>query len=125
MPSESTLFSMASTPRSSSLISLLYLALLTFVGSAVLLAEMHQHTLSSHNVQALLAVLMISSCIWMLWFGWRTAGNKQLKMHQDHHAGASWLKGTGTPCNYFHYDTLMPQCAVILVFFDTGNHQYP
>ncbi|XP_044306197.1 proton channel OTOP1-like [Varanus komodoensis] len=84
---------MASTTRSSSLLSLLYLALLTFVGSAVLLAETHQNSSLSHSVHAFLAVLMISSCIWMLWFGWRSASNKQLKKHQDHQAGASWLKG--------------------------------
>lgn len=84
---------MASTVQSRSLLSLLYLALLTFVGSAVLLAEMHQHSLLSYNSHTFLAVLMISSCIWMLWFGWHSAGNKRLKMHQDHQAGANWLKG--------------------------------
>lgn len=89
----------ASTTQSSSLLSLLYLALLTFVGSAVLFAEMHQHSLLRHNVHAFLTLLMVSSCIWMLWFGWHSASNKQLKMYQDHQAGASWLKGTRTTEN--------------------------
>ncbi|XP_053243406.1 proton channel OTOP1-like [Podarcis raffonei] len=84
---------MATTMLSSSLLSLLYLVLLTFVGSAVLLAEMHQHSSQSRNVHAFLEVLMISSCIWMLWFGCHFSRNKQLKRHQDHQAGASWLKG--------------------------------
>ncbi|XP_060538845.1 proton channel OTOP2-like isoform X1 [Pantherophis guttatus] len=84
---------MASTAAFSSLLSLLYLALLTFVGSAVLLAEMHHQSLPSLTVHAFLALLMSSSCLWMLWFGWHSMNYKQLKMHQDHQAGATWLKG--------------------------------
>lgn len=84
---------MASTAAFSSLLSLLYLALLTFVGSAVLLAEMHHQSLPSLTVHAFLALLMSSSCLWMLWFVWHSMNNKQLKMHQDHQAGATWLKG--------------------------------
>ncbi|XP_061492183.1 proton channel OTOP2-like [Rhineura floridana] len=84
---------MASTTLSSSLFSLLYLVLLTFVGSAVLLAEMHQHSSLSRNVHIFLEALMISSCFWMVWFGCYSSRNKELKMHQDHQAGASWLKG--------------------------------
>ncbi|XP_062987628.1 proton channel OTOP1-like [Elgaria multicarinata webbii] len=106
---------MASTTRSSSLLSLLYLALLTFVGSAVLLAEMHQHSLLSHNVHAFLAVLMISSCTWMLWFGWRSASNKQLKRHQDHQAGASWLKGG---LSLFALATLVLDCLSLGYYYE-------
>ncbi|XP_042312305.1 LOW QUALITY PROTEIN: proton channel OTOP2-like [Sceloporus undulatus] len=106
---------MAPTTQSSSLLSLLYLALLTFVGSAVLLAEMHQHSLLSHNVHAFLAVLMISSCIWMLWFGWRSASNKQLKMHQDHQAGASWLKGG---LSLFALATLVLDCLSLGYYYE-------
>ncbi|XP_054839886.1 proton channel OTOP2-like [Eublepharis macularius] len=106
---------MASTTQSSSLLSLLYLALLTFVGSAVLLAEIHQHSLQSYNVHVFLAVLMISSCIWMLWFGWRSAGNRQLKMHQDHHAGASWLKGG---LSLFALATLVLDCLSLGYYYE-------
>ncbi|KAH0623805.1 hypothetical protein JD844_006933 [Phrynosoma platyrhinos] len=106
---------MAPTTQSSSLLSLLYLALLTFVGSAVLLAEMHQHSLLSHNVHAFLAVLMISSCIWMLWFGWHSASNKQLKMHQDHQAGASWLKGG---LSLFALATLVLDCLSLGYYYE-------
>uniref|UniRef100_A0ABM5G275 Proton channel OTOP2-like n=1 Tax=Pogona vitticeps TaxID=103695 RepID=A0ABM5G275_9SAUR len=106
---------MASTTRSSSLLSLLYLALLTFVGSAVLLAEMHQHNLLNYNIHAFLAVLMISSCIWMLWFSWRSAGNKQLKMHQDHQAGASWLKGG---LSLFALATLVLDCLSLGYYYE-------
>nr|XP_056706272.1 proton channel OTOP2-like [Euleptes europaea] len=106
---------MASTTRSSSLLSLLYLALLTFVGSAVLLAEMYRHSLLNHNVHAFLAVLMISSCIWMLWFGCRSAGNRQLKMHQDHHAGASWLKGG---LSLFALATLVLDCLSLGYYYE-------
>ncbi|XP_053162194.1 proton channel OTOP2-like [Hemicordylus capensis] len=106
---------MASTTHSSSLLSLLYLALLTFVGSAVLLAEMHQHSPLSHNVHAFLAVLMISSCIWMLWFGWHSAGNKHLKVHQDHQAGASWLKGG---LSLFALATLVLDCLSLGYYYE-------
>uniref|UniRef100_A0A8C3SK01 Uncharacterized protein n=1 Tax=Chelydra serpentina TaxID=8475 RepID=A0A8C3SK01_CHESE len=79
--------------RAGSLLSLLYLALLTFLGSAVLLAEIHQRSPQSRNVHGFLATLMLTSCAWMLWFAWRSSQNKRRKLHQDHHAGASWLKG--------------------------------
>ncbi|XP_067321961.1 proton channel OTOP2-like isoform X1 [Anolis sagrei] len=106
---------MASTTQSSSLLSLLYLALLTFVGSAVLLAEMHQHSLLSRNVLTFLGALMISSCVWMLWFGWRSANNRQLKMHQDHQAGASWLKGG---LSLFALATLVLDCLSLGYYYE-------
>ncbi|ETE73190.1 PDZ domain-containing protein 7, partial [Ophiophagus hannah] len=84
---------MTSTAAFSSLLSLLYLALLTFVGSAVLLAEIHHQSLPSLTVHAFLELLMSSSCLWMLWFGWHSVNNKQLQRHQDRQAGATWLKG--------------------------------
>ncbi|KAM4702832.1 proton channel OTOP2-like [Rhinophrynus dorsalis] len=80
-------------PRTTILLSLLYLALLTFFGSAVLLAGMHHHSQQTQNVHGFLTVLMLTSSAWMLWFGWKSAKNKNIKMYQDHHAGASWLKG--------------------------------
>ncbi|KAM8924816.1 proton channel OTOP2-like [Pelodytes ibericus] len=80
-------------PRTTSLLSLLYLALLTFFGSAVLLAEMRHHSQQAQNVHGSLTVLMLTSSAWMLWFGWKSAKNKKIKMYQDHQAGASWLKG--------------------------------
>ncbi|CAH2322910.1 proton channel OTOP2-like [Pelobates cultripes] len=80
-------------PRTTSLLSLLYLALLTFFGSAVLLAEMRHHSQQTQNVHGSLTVLMLTSSAWMLWFGWKSAKNKKIKMYQDHQAGASWLKG--------------------------------
>ncbi|KAJ7325136.1 hypothetical protein JRQ81_018156 [Phrynocephalus forsythii] len=106
---------MASTAQSSSLLSLLYLALLTFVGSSVLLAEMHQHRLLSGNTHAFLAVLMISSCTWMVWFGWHSARNKQLKRHQDHQAGASWLKGG---LSLFALATLVLDCLSLGYYYE-------
>ncbi|XP_018408893.1 PREDICTED: otopetrin-2-like [Nanorana parkeri] len=83
----------SANPRTTILLSLLYLALLTFFGSAVLLAEMHRHSQQTHNVHGFLTVLMLTSSAWMLWFGWTSAKSKKMKMHQDHQAGASWLKG--------------------------------
>ncbi|XP_075072366.1 proton channel OTOP2-like [Mixophyes fleayi] len=83
----------SANPRTTILLSLLYLALLTFFGSAVLLAEMRHHSQQSHNVHGFLTVLMLTSSAWMLWFGWTSAKNKNIKMYQDHQAGASWLKG--------------------------------
>ncbi|XP_063819808.1 proton channel OTOP2-like [Pseudophryne corroboree] len=83
----------AANPRTTILLSLLYLALLTFCGSAVLLAEMRHHSQQSHNVHGFLTVLMLTSSAWMLWFGWTSAKNKNIKMYQDYQAGASWLKG--------------------------------
>ncbi|XP_068111548.1 proton channel OTOP1-like [Hyperolius riggenbachi] len=80
-------------PRTTTHLSLLYLALLTFFGSAVLLAEMHYHNPQTHNVHGFLTILMLTSSAWMLWFGWTAAKNKKVKMYQDHQAGASWLKG--------------------------------
>ncbi|XP_077309916.1 proton channel OTOP2-like [Lithobates pipiens] len=80
-------------PRTTILLSLLYLALLTFFGSAVLLAEMHRHSQQTHNVHGFLTILMLTSSTWMLWFGWTSAKNKKIKMYQDHQAGANWLKG--------------------------------
>ncbi|XP_056385543.1 proton channel OTOP2-like isoform X3 [Hyla sarda] len=83
----------SANPRTTILLSLLYLALLTFFGSAVLLAEMRHHNPQTHNVQGFLTVLMLTSSAWMLWFAWTSAKNKKIKMYQDHQAGASWLKG--------------------------------
>ncbi|KAM4636949.1 proton channel OTOP2-like [Discoglossus pictus] len=83
----------SANPKTTILLSLLYLALLTFFGSAVLLAEMHHHNQQSQNVQGFLTVLMVTSSAWMLWFGWKSAKDKKIKMYQDHQAGASWLKG--------------------------------
>lgn len=80
-------------PRTTILLSLLYLALLTFFGSAVLLAEMHRYSQQTHNVHGFLTILMLTSSTWMLWFGWTSAKNKKIKMYQDHQAGANWLKG--------------------------------
>ncbi|XP_075698526.1 proton channel OTOP2-like [Rhinoderma darwinii] len=83
----------SANPRTTILLSLLYLALLTFFGSAVLLAEMRHHNPQTHNVQGFLTVLMLTSSAWMLWFAWTSSKNKKIKMYQDHQAGASWLKG--------------------------------
>ncbi|XP_078496601.1 proton channel OTOP2-like [Lissotriton helveticus] len=80
-------------PKISSLLSLFYLILLTFSGSAILLSEIHHHSLQSRNIHGFLILLMLTSSGWMLWFGWRSAKNKKRKMNQDPHAGASWLKG--------------------------------
>ncbi|KAM5141150.1 proton channel OTOP2-like isoform 1-T2 [Mantella aurantiaca] len=83
----------SANPRATILLSLLYLALLTFFGSAVLLAEMHRHSQQTHNVHGFLTILMLTSSAWMLWFGWTSAKNKKMKLYQDYQAGASWLKG--------------------------------
>ncbi|XP_029466595.1 proton channel OTOP2-like [Rhinatrema bivittatum] len=83
----------APAPQTTSLLSLLYFILAAFVGSAILLAEMQHHSPQSQKVHAFLTGLMLTSSAWMLWFGWNSAKNKKLKMHQDHQAGASWLKG--------------------------------
>ncbi|KAM9325050.1 proton channel OTOP2-like [Gastrophryne carolinensis] len=80
-------------PTTTTLLSLLYLALLTFFGSAVLLAEMYLHSRQTHNVHGFLTILMLTSSAWMIWFGWTSAKNNRIKMYQDHQAGASWLKG--------------------------------
>ncbi|XP_030060590.1 proton channel OTOP2-like [Microcaecilia unicolor] len=91
--SEVESFSDTPAPRTTSLLSLLYFILASFFGSAILLAEMQHHSPKSQKVHAFLTVLMLTSSAWMLWFGWHSAKNKKVKMHQDHQAGASWLKG--------------------------------
>uniref|UniRef100_A0A8C8RAD4 Uncharacterized protein n=1 Tax=Pelusios castaneus TaxID=367368 RepID=A0A8C8RAD4_9SAUR len=101
--------------RAGSLLSLLYLVLLTFLGSAVLLAEMHQRSPQSRNVHGFLATLMLTSCAWMLWFGWRSAESKRRKMHQDHHAGASWLKGG---LSLFALATLVLDCLSLGYYYE-------
>ncbi|XP_069467756.1 proton channel OTOP2-like [Ambystoma mexicanum] len=97
-------------PRTASLLSLLYLILLTFSGSAILLAEIHHHSLQSRNIHGFLILLMLTSSGWMLWFGWRSAKNKKRKMHQDPHAGASWLKGG---LSLFALATLVLDCLTL------------
>ncbi|KAM6444184.1 proton channel OTOP2-like isoform 2-T2 [Liasis olivaceus] len=114
-PPKKPCLAMASPAAPSSLLSLLYLALLTFVGSAVLLAEIHHQSLPSLNVHAFLTLLMSSSCLWMLWFGWHSINNKQLKMHQDHQAGASWLKGG---LSLFALATLVLDCLSMGYYYE-------
>ncbi|XP_053889545.1 proton channel OTOP2-like [Malaclemys terrapin pileata] len=101
--------------RAGSLLSLLYLVLLTFLGSAVLLAEIHQRSPQSRNVHGFLATLMLTSCAWMLWFGWRSSQNKRRKLHQDHHAGASWLKGG---LSLFALATLVLDCLSLGYYYE-------
>uniref|UniRef100_A0A8C4VSM1 Otopetrin 3 n=1 Tax=Gopherus evgoodei TaxID=1825980 RepID=A0A8C4VSM1_9SAUR len=101
--------------RAGSLLSLLYLVLLTFLGSAILLAEIHQRSPQSRNVHGFLATLMLTSCAWMLWFGWRSSQNKGRKLHQDHHAGASWLKGG---LSLFALATLVLDCLSLGYYYE-------
>ncbi|XP_044155629.1 proton channel OTOP2-like [Bufo gargarizans] len=105
----------SANPRTTILLSLLYLALLTFFGSAVLLAEMRHHNPQTHNVQGFLTVLMLSSSAWMLWFAWTSAKNKKIKMYQDYQAGASWLKGG---LCLFALATLVLDCLTLGYYYE-------